>query len=394
MNKMMAPFLKTTLPFVFAAAMLAGCGKKPGGPAGMFPMGPMEVGVLTLAPTAVTLTQDLPGRTSSYRMAEVRARVNGIVQKRLFTEGTDVTEGQVLYQIDPAPYEAEFDSAKGAVARAEANAEASRSKELRYRDLAKTKVVSAQDYEDVAMPLRANEAEVLSAKASLQMAKINLDYTRVVSPIAGRVGVSQVTEGAYVQAANATLLVTVQQLDPIYVDVPQSSNDLLRLRKSVTAGELSTNKEGQAQVKLILDDGTEYAHEGVLQFSDVTVSPTTSSVTVRAIFPNPEGTLLPGMFVRARLIEGQKQDALLVPQPAVSRNPKGEATVLVVGAEDKAELRVIETRRAVGNQWLVTGGLKAGDRIIMNNLQKLRPGAPVKPVPYAPPGGNGATAAR
>ncbi len=392
---MKASSLHTTLPLVLAAVMLAGCGKKPGGHPGMgFAMGPLEVGVLTLAPTSVTLTQDLPGRTAAYRMAEVRARVNGIVLKRLFTEGTDVTEGQVLYQIDPAPYEAEFDSAKGALARAEANADASRNKEIRYRDLAKTKVVSAQDYEDVAMPLRANEAEVLSAKASLQMAKINLDYTRVTSPIAGRVGVSQVTEGAYVQSANATLLVTVQQLDPIYVDVPQSSNDLLRLKRAVAGGELSTDKEGQARVKLMLDDGSEYRHEGALQFSDVTVSPTTSSVTVRAIFPNPDHLLLPGMFVRARLVEGQKQDALLVPQPAVSRNSKGEATVLVVGAEDKAELRVIETHRAVGNQWLVVGGLKAGDRIIMNNLQKVRPGAPVKPVPYVPPGGNGATAAR
>lgn len=386
-----------TAPLLAAAAalVLSGCGKKAAAGHGMMMGGPMEVGVLTMTPTPVTLTQDLPGRTSAYRMAEVRARVNGIVQKRLFVEGADVKEGEVLYEIDPAPYAAQFESAKGALARAEANVEAARSKEVRYRDLAKTKVVSPQDYEDVAMPLRANEADVISAKAALEMAKINLDYTRVISPVGGRVGASQVTEGAYVQSANATLLATVQQLDPMHVDVTQSSNDLLRLRKAVTNGELTTDKDGQARVKLILDDGSEYTHEGTLQFSDVTVSATTSSVTVRAIFPNPDGLLLPGMFVRARLVEGRKGDALLVPQPAVSRNSKGEATVLVVGAEDKAELRVIETSRSVGSQWLVTGGLKAGDRVIMNNLQKLRPGAPVKPVPYAPPaGGHASTAAR
>lgn len=359
----------------------------------MGPGGPLEVGVLTMAPTPITLTKDLPGRTSAFRMAEVRARVNGIVQKRLFTEGSDVKEGQVLYQIDPAPYEAELDKAKGNLARAEANSEAAEIKEKRYRDLVKTKVVSPQDYDDVAAPLNAYKADILSAQAAVRMAQINLEYTRVTSPVTGRVGVSQVTEGAYVQASLATLLVTVHQLDPMYVDVPQSSNELLRLRKAVTSGELKTDNEGQAKVKLLLDDGTEYPSEGTLQFSDVSVSPTTSSVTVRAIFPNPEGILLPGMFVRGRLVEGQKSDALLVPQPAVARNSKGEATVFVVGADDKVELRVLETSRTVGSQWLITSGLKPGDRVIMDNLQRLRPGAPVKPVPYLPPAGPSATAA-
>lgn len=359
----------------------------------MGPGGPLEVGVLTLAPTPITLTKELPGRTSAFRVAEVRARVNGIVQKRLFSEGSDVKEGEVLYQIDPAPYEAELDNAKGALARAEANAEAAQNKEKRYRDLVKTKVVSPQDYDDVAAPLHAYQAEVLSAQAALRTARINLDYTRVASPVTGRVGVSQVTEGAYVQASSATLLATVQQLDPMYVDVPQSSNELLRLRKAVTNGELSTDKAGQARVKLLLDDGSEYAGEGTLQFSDVSVSSSTSSVTVRAIFPNPDGILLPGMFVRARLVEGQKADALLVPQPAVARNTKGEATVFVVGADEKVELRVLETSRTVGSQWLVTAGLKAGDRVIINNLQRLRPGVPVKAVPVAPPTGPAATAA-
>jgi membrane fusion protein, multidrug efflux system len=375
--------------FAFIAlviASLTACGKKPEGPPpGMGgPQGPLEVGVITMAATPITLTQDLPARTAAFRVAEVRARVNGIIQKRLFTEGSDVKEGQVLYQIDPAPYQAELDNALGVLNRAEANREAARIKEKRYQELVGSKVVSKQDYDDVAVALHAFEAEVLSAKASVQSARINLGYTQVSSPLSGRAGVSQVTEGAYVQASSATLLVTIQQLDPMYVDVPQSSNDLLRLKKAVTSGDLQTDQEGQARVKLMLDDGTDYAQEGTLQFSDVSVSPSTSSVTIRAIFPNPEGVLLPGMFVRARLVEGRKQDALLLPQFTVTRNSKGEATTFVVGADEKAELRVVKTERTVGNQWLISGGLKPGDRVIANNLQRLRPGAPVKAVPFEP----------
>lgn len=348
------------------------------------PQGPLEVGVINVTPTAVTLTQDLPARTSAYRMAEVRARANGIVQKRLFTEGSDVKEGQVLYQIDPAPYQAELDNAIGLLKRAEATAEAASVKEVRYKELVGSKVVSKQDFDDVAVASRANQAEVLSAKAAVQTAQINLGYTQIKSPLTGRAGVSQVTEGAYVQASAATLCVTIQQLDPIYVDVPQSSNELLRLRKAVANGELSVDGAGQARVKLLLDDGTEYAKEGTLQFSDVTVSPSTSSVTIRAIFPNPDGLLLPGMFVRARLVEGKKSDALLLPQHTVTRNSKGEATAYVVGAEEKVELRILKADRAVGNQWLITEGIKPGDRVIANNLQRLRPGAPVKAVPFEP----------
>ncbi len=342
---------------------------------------------MTIAPTTVTLTQDLPGRTSAFRVAEVRARVNGIVQKRLFTEGSDVKEGQVLYEIDPAPYQAELDRALGALARSEANVEAARVKEERYKQLVSTKAISQQELDDATANLHAFEADILSGKAAVQSARINLGYTKVTSPVTGRVGISQVTEGAYVQSSTATLLVTVQQLDPMYVDVTQSSTDLLRLKRAVASGELSTDKAGQARVELLLDDGTVYQKQGTLQFSDVSVNPSTSSVTVRAIFPNPGGELLPGMFVRARLVEGRKSDALLLPQFAVSRNSKGEATAFVVGADDKAELRVLETGRVLGNQWLITEGLKPGDRIIMNNLQKLRPGAPVKAVPYVSPGG-------
>jgi len=393
--------LQNQARFFAMAALLcglsvAGCTKKPGGPPmGMGgPQGAMEVGVITVAPTAVTLTQDLPARTAAFRVAEVRARVNGIVQKRLFTEGADVKEGQVLYEIDPAPYQAELDSALGALNRAEANANAAKVKEKRYAELVGSKVVSKQDYDDVAVLSRANEAEVLSAKAAVQLARINLGYTKVTSPLNGRAGVSQVTEGAYVQSSAATLFVTIQQLDPMYVDVPQSSNELLRLRKAVEKGELGVDKAGQARVKLRLDDGTEYSREGTLQFSDATVNPSTSSVTIRAIFPNPDGVLLPGLFVRARLVEGRKEDALLLPQSTVTRNPKGEATAYVVGEGDKVELRVLKADRAVGSQWLVTEGLKTGDRVIADNLQKIRPGIPVKAVPFVPqvPGTNTAAA--
>jgi membrane fusion protein (multidrug efflux system) len=368
--------------------LLSACGKKPAGPppgAGMMG-GPMEVGVLTLAPTPITLTQDLPGRTSAFRVAEVRARVNGIVLKRLFTEGSDVKEGQLLYEIDPAPYQAELDRALGALARSDANAEAARIKEARYKQLVATKAISQQELDDATASLHAFDADIIAGKAAEQAARINLGYTKVISPVSGRVGISQVTEGAYVQAGTATLLVTVQQLDPLYVDVTQSSNDLLRLKKALASGELSDLKTAQAKVELLMDDGSVYKEQGTLQFSDISVNPSTSSVTVRAIFPNPNAELLPGMFVRARLVEGRKTDALLVPQFAVSRNSKGEATAMVVGAEDKAELRVLTADRTVGNQWLITGGLKPGERVIMNNLQKLRPGAPVKAVPYAPPG--------
>ncbi|MEZ0274218.1 MAG: efflux RND transporter periplasmic adaptor subunit [Roseimicrobium sp.] len=380
--------------------LLSACGKKPAGPPpGMGMGGPLEVGVMTLAPTPITLTQDLPGRTSAFRVAEVRARVNGIVLKRLFTEGSDVKEGQVLYEIDPAPYQAELDRAFGALARSEANLEAARIKETRYKQLVATKAISQQELDDATASLHAIEADILAGKAAEQAARINLGYTKVTSPVSGRVGISQVTEGAYVQAGSATLLATVQQLDPMYVDVTQSSNDLLRLKKAMASGELSSLKTAQAKVELLMDDGAVYKEQGTLQFSDISVNPSTSSVTVRAIFPNPSAELLPGMFVRARLVEGRKTDALLVPQFAVSRNSKGEATAFVVGAEDKAELRVLTADRTVGNQWLITGGLKPGERIIMDNLQKMRPGAQVKAVPYAPPGapptgGAASTAAR
>jgi membrane fusion protein, multidrug efflux system len=366
---------------LLALGPFAACKPKPNGPPnGMGgPMGPVEVDVITVAPTSVTLTQDLPGRISAFRVAEVRARVNGIVLKRHFTEGSDVTEGQLLYDIDPAPYQATFDSAQASLARAEANATMARLKEERSRQLLETKAISKQEYDDALATHRSSDAEVLAAKAAVQTAKINLDYTKVTSPVAGRIGISQVTEGAYVQAATATLLATVQQLDRVYVDVTQASSELLRLKRDFASRRLKSDEKGKATVKLILEDGRTYSEPGTLEMSDVTVNAMTNSVMIRAIFPNPRGELLPGLFVRARLEEGSTPDAILVPQLAVTRNVKGEPTTLVVGAEDKVELRVLQTPRAVGNQWLVTDGLKPGDRVIINNLQKIRPGAPIKP---------------
>ena len=374
---------KATFALVsFALFFAAGCAEKtppPSAPA------PVEVGVITIATQPVTLTRELPGRTSAFRVAEVRARVSGIVQKRLFTEGADVRESQVLYQIDAAPYQAALDSARAALARAEANAASVRLSELRTKQLLEAKAVSQQDYDNAFAGLQAAEADIAAAKAALQSAEINLGYTSVVSPVSGRIGRSQVTEGAYVQAASATLLATVQQLDPLYVDLTQSSTEVLRLRRALAEGKLLRTDSGEARVTLLLDDGAAYAQEGRLQFSDVTVDPSTSSITLRAIFPNPQGELLPGMFVRARLAEGSAPDAILVPQLAVTRNGQGDAIALVVGAGSKVEQRILKTPRSVGNQWLVTEGLAPGDQVIVENLQRIRPGAVVKPAPAKTP---------
>lgn len=344
----------------------------------------MEVGVITIATTPVTLTQDLPGRISAFRVAEVRARVSGIVLKRLFKEGSDVKEGQVLYEIDPAQYEASYESALGTLARAEAGLNSAQLKLNRMKSLIDSHAVSKQDYDEASGSQRVNQAEVLLGQAAVKTAKINLDYTKVTSPITGRIGLSQVTEGAYVRTDQATLLSTVQQIDRVYVDVNQPSSDLLRLKAAIASGRLKADASGQPRVKLVYENGEIYPEEGTLEVSDVTVNTLTNSVTVRAVFPNPRGDLLPGMFVRARLEEGTTPDAILVPQLAVTRNSKGEPTAMVIGAESKVELRVLETPRAVGNQWLVTSGLKPGDQLIINNLQKIRPGAPVKVAADAP----------
>lgn len=361
-----------------AALALTGCSKKA---AANNAPAPIEVGVITVSATPVTLTQELPGRTSAFRIAEVRARVSGIVLKRHFTEGGDVKEGQLLYTIDPAPYQAALDSAKAALARAEANAAVTRLQAERSQKLIEASAISQQEYDSVAAAHLAAEADVSAAKAAVQAAGINIGYTQVTAPVSGRIGRSQVTEGAYVQQGAATLLATVQQLDPLYVDLTQSSTEVFRLRRALDEGKLQRAAEGGAKVKLILDDGRTYSEDGTLQFSDVTVDPSTSSITLRALFPNPTNELLPGLFVRARLEEGSTPDAILVPQFGVTRNTRGEATALVVGAGNKVELRVLKTDRAVGNQWLVADGLKSGDQLIVQNLQRIRPGVVVKPIP-------------
>lgn len=343
---------------------------------------PTEVGVVRVEPSTVTLHRELPGRTSPFRVAEVRARVDGIVHKRLFEEGSDVEQGQALFQIDPAPYRAALDSAQATLARAQASAESSRLLAQRYEELLKDNAVSQQEVDNATAAAKAALAEVAAGKAAVQTAQINLGYTRVTSPIAGRIGRAEVTEGAYVQQGQATLMAIVQQLDPMYVDLTQSTTELMRLQRQLEAGELVRSGEG-AKVRLLLEDGSVYPHEGSLQFSDVTVNPSTGSVTIRALVPNPEGRLLPGMFVRAQLEEGSRDGAILIPQIALRRDAQGNASVLVVGPEGKVEARPVEAPRAVGNKWLVTEGLAPGEQIVVEGLQKVRPGSTVTAVPAA-----------
>ncbi|MGB8931746.1 MAG: efflux RND transporter periplasmic adaptor subunit [Anaeromyxobacteraceae bacterium] len=374
----------TTLLFAmgFGLAAVTGCGK--GASKADVSRGPVEVGVVTLASTSVTLTKELPGRTSAFRVAEVRARVNGIVQKRLFREGSDVKEGQVLFQIDPAPYRATLEGAKAQLARAEATAASARVTVERFTELVSHNAVSKQEYDNAMAALKAGEADVAAGKAAVQAAQINVGYTTVTSPLSGRIGRSAVTEGAFVQQSQATLLATVQQLDPVYVDLTESSVEALRLRRAQADGKLKSAGKEQAAVRLVLEDGREYSTPGSLQFTDVTVDPSTGSIGLRALFPNPRGELLPGMFVRARLDEGVSTNALLVPQQGVTRDQKGLPTAMIVNAEQKAERRQFVTERAVGDAWLVTSGLKAGDRVIVEGLQKIQPGSPVTPTPATP----------
>jgi membrane fusion protein (multidrug efflux system) len=336
---------------------------------------------MVVQPERVSLTTELPGRTSAHMVAEVRPQVSGIIKKRLFTEGSDVKAGQVLYQIDPATYQAAYASAKAALGRSQANLIPARLKEERFRDLVKIKAVSQQDYDDAHAALKQAEADVDSARAALETARINLAYTRVTAPISGRIGRSSVTEGALVTANQAGPLATIQQLSSMYVDVTQSSAELLRLKQNLASGLLKNNGS-QARVRLLLEDGSAYPLPGTLKFSEVTVEESTGSIILRAVFPNPKQTLLPGMFVRAILEEGENPQAILVPQRGVTRNPKGEAMILMVGAGDKVEPRPIKVARTVGDKWLVSEGLKAGDRVILEGIQKARPGTQVKAVPF------------
>jgi membrane fusion protein (multidrug efflux system) len=362
---------------VCTSAALMGC-HGGGGPAPA--QRPAEVGVVTVKSQPVTITTELPGRTSSYRVAEVRPQVSGVLLKRLFVEGSEVKEGQPLYQIDPAPFQASYDSAKATLEHAQAELTTAKLLEERYRPLVEVNAVSRQAYDNAVASALQAQADVASGKAAVETARINLAYTHVRSPISGRTSRSSITEGALVTANQTTSLVTVTQLDPIYVDVTQPATVLLRLQRELEAGQLVNRGDNGAAVGLKLEDGSEYSREGSLKFSEVTVDQSTGSVTLRAEFPNPSHLLLPGMFVRARIQEGVRQQALLVPERGVTHDQRGEPVALIVGAGNKVEQRTLQTDRVVGAQWLVVGGIRPGDRVVVSGVQKAHPGDQVTPV--------------
>ncbi|MCC4596671.1 efflux RND transporter periplasmic adaptor subunit [Xanthomonas campestris pv. phormiicola] len=381
----MRPVLSSRLSLALAVAatsLLSACGSPPGGPPPQ--EGTPEMGVITVAPRPVALTTELPGRTLPYLIADVRPQVNGIIQSRKFREGGEVKAGETLYQIDPATYRATYDSYVAALGKAQATLRTARLKAERYRELVKVSAISKQDNDDADAALGQAEADVAAAKANVESARINLAYARVDAPISGRIGKSSVTAGALVTASQSTALATIQQLDPIYVDVTQPSASLLRLKHALAAGELEKADTTAAKVSLLMEDGSPYPLQGRLEFSDVTVDQSTGSITVRAVFPNPHADLLPGMYVRAVLQEGTKDQAILVPQQAVSRNGAGKPTAYVVGADHKLQLRMLETDRAVGDQWLVRSGLKPGDKLVVDGQSRAQPGATVKTVPWQP----------
>nr|WP_235538695.1 efflux RND transporter periplasmic adaptor subunit [Sphingomonas sp. Root710] len=341
-----------------------------------------EAGYVVVKTESVPLLVELPGRTAAFEMSEVRPQVSGIVKARLFTEGSIVHAGETLYQIDPSLYRAALNQAAANLDNARAQREAAAARAARFKPLAQIEAVSKQDYTDAAATAKQASAAVAQNAAQLETARINLRFTRVPAPISGRIGRSLVTTGALVSAGQADPLTTIQRLDPIYVDIQQSSADLLALRRQLAGDQASPSA---ATVRLKLEDGSDYGLEGRLQFSEAMVDPATGSVTLRARFPNPQGMLLPGMYVRASLSQITRRDAILVPQAGVSRNPKGEATVLVVGKGDKAELRQVTADRTVGDKWLITAGLKPGDKVIVEGLGKIRPDKPIRPVPAGSP---------
>ena len=391
----MRTIYRTALMGLFAGVLLAACGdNKPKGP----PAPPVpEVGIIVLAPKPAQLYSELPGRVTATRTAEIRPQVAGLLQKRLFTEGAEVKAGQALYQIDADAYRAAVGRARGVLVSAEAQATNTRTIAQRYQSLFERQLASQQDRDNTrANQLRA-EADVVTAKAALDAAQVDLDRTRITAPISGRIGRSQVTEGALVKVAQDAPLAVVQQLDPVNVDVSQSSAELLRLQRELASGRLQPDKAVTARVQLTLEDGSPYAEAGEMRFSEVTVDAGTGSVLLRASFPNPRRELLPGMFVRARVGQAVATEALLVPQAGVSRNARGLPTALVVGAADVAEERLLTVGRVIDNQWQVLDGLKAGDRVIVEGLQRAKAGNKVKPVPAGskpapggPPGAPGA----
>ena len=341
---------------------------------------PPQVGVITVKPQETLRITELPGRTTSALTSEVRPQVNGVIQKRLFTEGSEVKEGQQLYQIDPATYKATYESALATLARGQAALATANAKAVRYKTLIAAQVVSHQDYDDIVAIAKQAQADIVSAQASVEQARINLEYTKVRSPISGRISHSAVTPGALVTANQTTALATVTQLDPVYVDVNQSVATLLRLKREMAAGEIERVDDGSAKVTLRLDDGSTYPFAGKLEFSEVTVDQGTGTVLLRAVFPNPQHLLLPGMYVHALMQEGINRNGIAVPQKAVTRNTHGEPTVLVVEPDNTVTLRSIQTGQALGDQWIVNEGLRAGDRVVVDGLQSVRPGAVVVPV--------------
>lgn len=368
----------TTAMVAMASAFLMACDQKAEPPGGA-PKHAPQVAFVTLTPKPLLLKTELPGRVEPTLVADVRPQVSGIVQSRRFKEGSDVKAGDVLYQIDPATYRAGVDSAQAALAKAEANLVTVKLKAARYKELAGIKAVSQQDADDAAASLQQADAEVASARALVESQRINLDYTRVVASIGGRIGRSAVTQGALVNANQPTALATIQQLDPVYIDITQPSAALSALRRSVAAGNL---KSGGAKVRLVLEDGTPYPLEGTLKFAEASVNEATGAVTLRAEFPNPHGELMPGMYVSAVVEEGTRENALMVPQQAVARDATGRPQAAVIDSESKLQMRDITTERAIGDQWLVSGGLVAGDRVVVEGGQKAQPGMAVDAKPY------------
>ncbi|MFJ3056101.1 efflux RND transporter periplasmic adaptor subunit [Herbaspirillum sp. NPDC087042] len=375
-------FTRLTMTVAIAAALVA-CGQKPAAQGGQMP--PSEVSVVTIAPQRVAITNELPGRVEAFRVAQVRARVAGIVQKRVFKEGSEVKEGQTLFKIDPAQYKASLDSAQATLARAQANLVQTSLTAQRYKPLVEVNAVSKQEYDNAVAAQKQAEADVASGKAAVQTASLNLGYATVTSPITGRIGRALVTEGALVGQGDATQLALVQQLDPVYVNVTQSSADLLKLQQAMAAGQLKSVGDNKAGVTLVLENGQAYPLPGKLLFSDISVDESTGSVSLRAEFPNPKRVLLPGTYVRTKIEQAVDEAALLVPQQAVMRDAGG-SSVFVVNADSKVEARPVKTGAARGNNWQVLDGLKEGDRVIVEGLQKVRPGAPVKPVQWSPAG--------
>jgi membrane fusion protein (multidrug efflux system) len=413
--------IKITLSAVFlmSGSLMMSCESRQQAP----PPPPIpEVGTITVQPQPIVLTTELPGRTSAFRIAEIRPQVSGLLQKRLFTEGSDVKAGEVLYQIDPAQFKAALENAGAnlavmrkaadraraelsasiaAVSRQQATLALAKTNRRRLEELVKDRAVSVSEYDQAVtetsvaeatlkvveaqvasgkVAVAAAEAAIQQAEAALESARINLGYTRITAPISGRIGRSNVTEGAIVTAYQPLALATIQQLDPMYVDLPQSTNDLLRLKRRIAEGNLDQNGNSQRKVRLILEDHNEYSMEGTLQFRDVTVDPTTASVILRIVFPNPDGILLPGMFVRAAVQEGINERAILIPQQAVSRDPRGQPAAFIVDDTDKVRQRMLTLDRAIGDKWLVSAGLEPGDRVIVEGIQKVRPDAVVKVV--------------